>query len=68
MSKQCALTGVKFMSGNQRSHSLHATRKIWKANLHKVKLIDANGQTISVYVSARALRTLAKQNGNIKRA
>ncbi len=63
MPRVCAVTGKKFMSGNQRSHSMHATRKLWKANLQKVRIVDENGQTKRVYVSARAMR-----NGKINRA
>ena len=63
MPRECAVTGKKFMSGNQRSHSMHATRKLWKANLQKVRIVDENGQTKRVYVSARAMK-----NGKINRA
>jgi large subunit ribosomal protein L28 len=57
MPRECAVTGKKFMSGNQRSHSMHATRKLWKANLQKVRIVDENGQVKRVYVSARALKS-----------
>lgn len=63
MSKVCAVTGVKSMKGNSRSHSLHATNKTFKANLQKVKIVNENGETERVYVSARALR-----RGLVKRA
>jgi len=45
------------MTGNKRSHSMIATRKMWKANLQKVRIIDENGQVKRVYVSARALKS-----------
>jgi len=51
------------MSGNTRSHSLHASKKIWKANLQKVNVINEKGEVERVYVSARALR-----RGMVKRA
>jgi large subunit ribosomal protein L28 len=51
------------LSGNNRSHSLQATKRKWKANLQKVKVIDENGQVKRVYVSARALKS-----GKIQRA
>lgn len=47
------------MSGNNRSHSLRATRRDWKVNLQKVKL-EIDGRVQTVRVSARALRTLKK--------
>ncbi|MDA3931464.1 MAG: 50S ribosomal protein L28 [Tenericutes bacterium] len=63
MPRVCSVTGKKTMSGNNRSHSLQATKRQWKANLQKVKVIDENGQVKRVYVSARALKS-----GKIKRA
>ena len=63
MPRECSVTGKKFMSGNQRSHSLHATKRKWKANLQKVKVVDENGDVKKVYVSARALKS-----GKVKRA
>lgn len=63
MPRVCSVTGKKSLSGNNRSHSLQATKKKWKANLQKVKVIDENGQVKRVYVSARALKS-----GLVKRA
>ena len=63
MPRECSVTGKKFMSGNQRSHSLQATRRKWKANLQKVKVVDENGEVKKVYVSARALKS-----GKVNRA
>ncbi|MDD3865833.1 MAG: 50S ribosomal protein L28 [Candidatus Izemoplasmatales bacterium] len=51
------MTGKSFMTGNKRSHSMIATRKMWKANLQKVRIVDENGQIKRVYVSARALKS-----------
>jgi large subunit ribosomal protein L28 len=63
MPRVCSVTGKKTLSGNNRSHSLQATKRKWKANLQKVKVIDENGQVKRVYVSARALKS-----GKVKRA
>jgi large subunit ribosomal protein L28 len=63
MPRECSVTGKKFMSGNTRSHSMHATKRHWKANLQKVKVIDENGEVKKVYVSARALKS-----GKVNRA
>ena len=63
MPRVCSVTGKKSMSGNNRSHSLQATRRQWKANLQKIKVIDEDGQVKRVYVSARALKS-----GKIQRA
>lgn len=61
MSKVCAVSGKGPLSGNRRSHSMRATRRKWNVNLQKVR-ITVNGKPQTVRVSARALRTLKKQN------
>jgi len=63
MSRECYVTGKKGMSGNNRSHSLHTTRRRWKANLQKVRIIEEDGTIKKVLVSTRALRS-----GLVKRA
>ncbi|MFZ9704465.1 MAG: large ribosomal subunit protein bL28 [Bacilli bacterium] len=47
------------MSGNARSHSLRATRRTWNLNLQKYQITE-NGKTKTVKMSARAYRTLMK--------
>ncbi len=57
MSRVCAVSGKKAMSGNRRSHSRRATRRKWNVNLQKVHImVDGKPQTVKV--SARALKTL----------
>lgn len=60
MSKVCAVTGKKALSGNKRSHSLHATRRKWNVNLQKVKVM-VDGKPQKIRISARALKTLKAQ-------
>ena len=60
MSKVCAVTGKKALSGNRRSHSLRATRRKWNVNLQKVRLV-IDGKPQRIRVSARALKTLKAQ-------
>lgn len=60
MSKVCAISGKKQISGNNRSHSLHATRRKWNVNLQKTTMM-VDGKPKKVLVSARALRTLKNQ-------
>lgn len=64
---KCYYTGLTTVTGNNRSHSLRATRRTWKANLQKVCIKDEQGRPVRVYVSARALRTGIKK-GTIERA
>jgi len=47
------------MSGNNRSHSVRATRRVWNVNLQKYKL-NINGKEVEVRMSARAYRALNK--------
>ncbi len=60
MSKVCALTGKRPLSGNNRSDSLRATRRKWNPNLQKVKVM-VDGKPQVVRMSARALKTLKAQ-------
>lgn len=57
MSRICEISGKRALSGNNRSHSLRATRRKWNVNLQTVTI---NGQKVKV--AARTLRTLKKQN------
>jgi large subunit ribosomal protein L28 len=57
MAKKCALTGKTTMRGNKRSHALNTTKRNWKANLQKVKIVDEKGKVKTVYMSARAIKT-----------
>ena len=63
MSKVCQLSGKGPMSGNNRSHSLRATRRKWNANL-QTKTFIIDGKPTKLKVSTRALRTL-KKNANV---
>lgn len=55
MARKCYYTGLGTAYGNNRPHSLQATRRSWKANLQKVRIIDENGNVRREYVSARAM-------------
>lgn len=57
MSRVCEITGKKALSGNNRSHSLRATRRKWNVNLQNVTIM-VDGKPTKVRISARALKTL----------
>ena len=61
MSRVCAISGKGPLSGNKRSHSLHATRRKWNVNLQTVKVV-IDGKPQKVRMSTRALKTLKKQS------
>jgi large subunit ribosomal protein L28 len=55
MSKVCAVCGKKPGFGNNRSHSMVATRRRFDPNLQRVR-IDDNGTARRVYVCTRCLK------------
>lgn len=59
MSRVCPVTGKGPLSGNNRSHSLRATRRRWNTNLQKFR-VEVDGQVQTVRMSAHAYRTLNK--------
>ena len=60
MSRVCPVTGKGPMSGNNRSHSLRATRRRWNTNL-QTRTVIVDGKEMRVRMSARAYRSLNKQ-------
>ena len=60
MARVCPITGKGPISGNNRSHSLIATRRKWNVNLQPVK-VNINGRVVTMKLSARAIKTLNKQ-------
>ncbi len=63
MSRKCPLSGKHPVSGNNRSHSLRATRRKWNVNLQKATII-VDGKKTKVRISTSALRTLRKNQKN----
>lgn len=64
MSRVCELTGKAVMSGNNVSHALNRTRRVFRPNLAKVTLMsDALGQSVKMRISAHALRSVEHNGG-----
>ncbi|MBT3293281.1 50S ribosomal protein L28 [Candidatus Peregrinibacteria bacterium] len=62
MSRKCCKTGKKTTSGNNRSHSMRATKRTFKANIQKKRVFDPNtGEYKTIKVSTSYIRTLAKR-------
>ncbi|MBR0295695.1 MAG: 50S ribosomal protein L28 [Bacilli bacterium] len=59
MSRVCPVTGKGPMSGNNRSHSLRATRRRWNTNL-QLRTVIINGKKVKIRMSTRAYRSLNK--------
>ena len=56
MSRVCSVCGKGQDSGNNVSHSNRKTRRTFKANVQKVKLVK-DGKVESAYVCARCLKS-----------
>ena len=61
MPNKCEITGKKTGNGNKRSHSKIATKRKFKVNLQKKKLINpATGEKMTLNISTKAIKTLKK--------
>ena len=60
MSRVCKITGKRPRSGNTISHSARHTKRWFKPNIKK-KRVMIDGKLVTMRLSARALRTLAKK-------
>ncbi|MGY3765536.1 50S ribosomal protein L28 [Vagococcus vulneris] len=56
MAKECYITGRKARTGNNRSHAMNSSKRTWKANLQKVRIL-VDGKPKKVWVSTRALKS-----------
>ncbi|WGI36555.1 50S ribosomal protein L28 [Mesomycoplasma lagogenitalium] len=61
MARRDDITGKGSMTGNRRSHALNATKRTFRLNLQKIKVMNDNGRVITIKVSAKTARTLRKQ-------
>jgi len=63
MARICRLTGKKGLVGNNVSHSQRKTKRVQQPNLIKKRLfIPEENRTVTVKLSARALRSLNKKS------
>ena len=56
MAKECYFTGRTAKRGNNRSFALNSSRRTFKPNLQKVRVL-VDGKPKRVWVSARALKS-----------
>lgn len=56
MAKECYITGRKSRTGNKRSHAMNASKRTFKPNLQKVRIL-VDGKPKKVWVSTRALKS-----------
>lgn len=57
MAKTCEICGKKPATGNNVSHAHNKTRRRWLPNLQKVRVATASGNTRSVRVCTRCIRS-----------
>lgn len=55
MSYKCELCGKKSVAGGSYSHSHMKTKRVFKPNLHKQKLV-LEGQTQTAYVCSKCMK------------
>ncbi|MBN2058473.1 MAG: 50S ribosomal protein L28 [Candidatus Saganbacteria bacterium] len=55
MSRKCVVCGKKSLSGNKRSHSNRASKRLFKPNLQKVNIFIA-GKKSKEYVCTKCLK------------
>ncbi|MCF6216867.1 MAG: 50S ribosomal protein L28 [Emcibacter sp.] len=64
MSRVCELSGKAVMSGNNVSHAMNKTRRVFRPNLIKATLLsDILGQSVAMRISTSALRTVEHNGG-----
>ena len=64
MARRCELTGKGVMTGNNVSHANNRTRRRFLPNLQQASMLSETlGKTISLRVSASAIRTVEKTGG-----
>jgi large subunit ribosomal protein L28 len=54
---KCEITGRRRRVGNSVSHANNRTKRTFRPNLQKVKIIDENGCVRRAYVSTKALKS-----------
>jgi len=67
MSNICKLSGKRPGTGNNRSHSMRATKRRFMPNVSKKTIINPyTGETLKVKISTRAQKSLYKNPARFK--
>ncbi len=67
MSNICKLSGKRPGTGNNRSHSMRATKRRFLPNVSKKTIINPyTGETLKVKISTKAQKTLYKNPSRFK--
>jgi large subunit ribosomal protein L28 len=63
MARRCDITGRDVQTGNNVSHAHNKTRRRFLPNVHKMTLFSTTLGTVSLKVSAHALRSIEHNGG-----
>lgn len=64
MTRICAITGKKGLSGNRVSHANNKTRRRFNPNLQEISLISETlGHSVRLRMSTRGIRTIEAHGG-----
>lgn len=58
---KCEITKKQRRTGNNVSHANNKTKREFRANIQRVRIVDENGNVRRAYVSTKALRSGAVQ-------
>lgn len=62
MSRVCQVTGKRPVSGNNRSHSMNATKRRFLPNLHSHRFwVETEKRLVTLRVSAKGMRIIDKK-------
>jgi len=56
MARKCEICGKGPMFGNSISHAHNVSKRVFYPNVHKMKIIDKNGDTASKFVCTKCLK------------
>lgn len=63
--KAIKLSRTKKLFGNNRSKALNATKRVWKPNFQKFKILGIDNKIYTVLLTSREIRTFKKRFKNI---
>ncbi|KYP96330.1 50S ribosomal protein L28 [Sodalis-like endosymbiont of Proechinophthirus fluctus] len=62
MSRICQVTGKRPVSGNNRSHAMNATKRLFLPNLHSHRFwVESEKRFVTLRVSAKGMRVIDKK-------
>lgn len=66
MARKDQITNKKALVGNNRSHALNQTKRVWNLNLQKVTIYNERNEIVTIKASARTIKALKRNNKIVK--